>query len=38
MLNKNGIAKEKQIKENKKLNDDFVNVKKLAKDMEKEIK
>lgn len=38
MLGRGGIAKDKQIKENKKLNDDWVNVKKLAKDMEKEIK
>lgn len=38
MLTKHNIAKDKQLKENKKLNDDWVHVKKLAKDMEKEIK
>jgi hypothetical protein len=38
MLTKHGIAKDKQLKENKKLNDDWGHVKKLAKDMEKEIK
>ena len=38
MLTRQGLAKDKQIKDNKKLTDDWTNVKKLAKDMEKEIK
>lgn len=38
MLSKSGQSKDKQLKENKKLNDDWSHVKKLAKDMEKEIK
>ena len=38
LLSTVGNAKDKQIKENKKLFDEWVSVKKLAKDMDKEIK
>lgn len=38
MLVSHSIPKEKQLKEYKKLTDDFTGLKKLAKDMEKEIK